>query len=76
MLRYGEWQQKNHMKDEHATVAMQTKKALDDHMIDENRHSGEAPGRSGTAKTVGIAGGVGGGLLILAEVLRQWLTGS
>jgi chromosome segregation ATPase len=60
----------NHVDDNHATVAVQTKDGLANHMVDDNRHSGESPG--GAAKTAGI-GVVGGGaiwgLIELAKVV-------
>lgn len=55
-----------HTKDGHAKVAHETRSDLDDHMIDNNRHSGEAPGGGGAVKTgATVAGGVtvGGGII-------------
>ncbi len=63
----------NHIEDDHATKAAETAKALDDHMKDANRHSGEVPG-GGAVKTAGIAAGgvtVGGGIIWgIVEVVK------
>lgn len=67
----------NHVEDEHATKAAETAVKLEEHIDDNNRHGGEAPG-GGVARTAGIAaGGITGGgiILFLLEMLRQWVVG-
>ena len=70
-------QVKNHIEDDHATVAMQTRTDLDTHAADNNRHEGEAPG-GGHVKTgatiaggVGVGGGVIWGIIELAKVFTS-----
>lgn len=72
-------EQKNHMEDEHATVAMQTRTDLDTHAADNNRHEGEAPGGGHVKTGATIAGGVGvGGGVIwgIIELARAFAGGS
>ena len=64
----------NHVKDNHATIAAETKTALNAHVKDVNRHSGEAPGINGKIKTAGLAAG-GGGLIWGALELFKALMG-
>ena len=66
----------NHMKDEHATVALQTKAKLDEHMIDDNRHSGESPGGGTHLRTAGLAAGGGGLIWGAIELVKALTTGS
>jgi chromosome segregation ATPase len=62
----------NHMGDEHATTAAHTSEKLNAHIDDNNRHGGEAPGKSGAVKTAGIGvagGGIVWGLIELAKTV-------
>ena len=72
-------QVKNHMKDEHARIALQTRTDLDTHAADNNRHEGEAPGGGHVKTGATIAGGVGvGGGVIwgIIELAKAFAGGS
>ncbi len=72
-------QVKNHMKDEHARIALQTRTDLDTHAADNNRHEGEAPGGGHVKTGATIAGGVaGGGGLVwgIIEIVKAFTGGS
>lgn len=66
----------NHMKDGHATVALQTKAKLDEHVIDDNRHSGDSPGGGKHLRTAGLAAGGGGLIWGAIELVKALAIGS
>ncbi len=70
---------KAHAKDGHATISHEVKSDLAAHLIDNTRHSGEAPGTGGRLKTGATVGGgvaVGGGTLWVVSKIIELIQGA